>query len=163
MRHVDDVEQGQRMAMAEVDPAAYQAVFALERYLGTSSLEPALRELVKIRASQINGCAFCLDMHQRDARAQGESQRRLDVLIAWHEVAGVFSDRERAALALTEAVTRIGDGGVSDELWRRVRSCFTEPETAQLIMAIATINLWNRIAITTRAQPPAEQPADRLV
>jgi AhpD family alkylhydroperoxidase len=92
----------QRLSVGEVDPAAYQAVLGLERYVGTTALERPLRELVKIRASQLNACAFCLDMHHQDARAAGEDQRRLDVLSAWREAPEVYTARERAALALTE-------------------------------------------------------------
>jgi len=121
---------------------------------GTGGLEPALLELVRIRASQINGCAFCLDMHHRDARDHGENQRRLDVLAAWHEVPGLYSDRERAALALTEAVTRIADAGVPDKIWSEAAKLFSDAEIVRLLMAIAVINVWNRLAISTRQQPP---------
>ncbi len=147
------MSEGQRLAAAEVEPAAYQAVYAMEKYVRSSGLEPALLELVKIRASQINGCAFCLDMHHREARDLGESATRLDVLSAWAEVAGLYTDRERAALALTEAVTRISEGGVDDDLWAQVRLLFSDNEIVQLTMAIATINVWNRLSVTTRAQP----------
>ncbi|MBL7496293.1 carboxymuconolactone decarboxylase family protein [Frankia sp. CNm7] len=145
--------KGQRLSPGEIDPAAYKAVLGMESYVRRSGLEPGLYELIKIRASQINGCAFCLDMHYRDAREQGESQLRLDVLRAWHEVDGLFSEREQAALALTEAVTLISQGGVSDALWDRVRASFSEEEIVKLLTAISTINVWNRLAISTRMQP----------
>lgn len=140
------------MSMNEVFPEAYQPVLELEKVNRSGPLERSLYELVKIRASQINGCAYCLNMHNRDARKGGESQQRLDVLRAWREVE-LFSDRERAALALTEAVTLISYDGVSDEVWADVRAQFNENETAALIVAIATINIWNRFAISTRQQP----------
>lgn len=144
------------MTLSEHFPRAYQAVIGLEKANHGGPIEPPLYELIKIRASQINGCAFCLNMHLRDARAAGESQQRLDVLRAWREV-DLFTERERAALAMTEAVTLISVDGVPDEVWATVRSQFSEDETAALIVAIATINMWNRFAIATRQQPePAE-------
>lgn len=154
--------QGQRLSINDVDASAYGAVQGIEQYSRDSDsggLEPTLLELVKIRASQINGCAFCLDMHHRDAREHGEPQRRLDVLAGWHEVPRLFSDREQAALALTEAVTRIADGGVPDEVWDAAAKQFTEPELVRLLMAIAAINVWNRLAVSTRQQPT--EPTDK--
>ncbi|MGH3508701.1 MAG: carboxymuconolactone decarboxylase family protein [Nocardioidaceae bacterium] len=144
----------ERLSIAQVDPAANQAVLAMEQYVRAGDLEPALLELVRIRASQINGCAFCLDMHQRDARANGEDQRRLHVLPGWHEVSDLFTSRERAAMLLTETVTRIADGGVPDDVWDQVSKEFNEAETVRLLMAIATINVWNRLAVSTHQQPP---------
>ena len=140
-------------------PAPTAAVQGIEQYArggdsDSGSLEPALLELVRIRASQINGCAFCLDMHHRDAREHGENQRRLDVLSAWHEVPSLYSDREQAALALTEAVTRIADGGVPDDIWDEAAKLFSDAEIVRLLMAIAVINVWNRLAVSTRQQPP---------
>lgn len=144
----------QRLALGEVSPKAEHAVLGMESYVRSSGLDPGLYELVKIRASQINGCAFCLDMHNRDARKRGESQQRLDVVSAWREVPTWFSARERAALAFTEAVTRISDDGVSDEVWEAAAAQFSEDDLAALLMAVATINVWNRIAVTTHQQPP---------
>lgn len=143
----------QRLDVHAVDPAAQRAVFGMEKYVRESGLDPRLYELVKIRASQLNGCAFCLDMHTRDARGLGEQQRRLDVLSAWREAPDLFTGRERAALALTEQVTRI-EGGVDDEVWGAVTEHFEEPEVVQLLMAIATINVWNRLAVTTHQSLP---------
>ncbi len=143
----------QRVVISEAFPAAYAAVLGLEKANRAGPLEPPLYELIKIRASQINGCAFCLNMHLRDARTGGESQQRLDVLSAWREVDGMFTARERAALAMTEAVTLISQDGVPDEVWDATRAEFDESETAALIAAIATINVWNRFAISTRQQP----------
>ncbi len=141
------------MNASEVFPEAYRAVLGMEKVNRSGPIEAPLYELVKIRASQINGCAFCLNMHLRDARAAGESQQRLDVLRAWREVDGLYTDRERAAMALTEAVTLISQDGVPDDVWEDVREHFDERETAALLMAIATINVWNRLAISTRQQP----------
>lgn len=144
----------QRLAIADIDPHAYQAVLGMEQYARGGDLEPALLELVKIRASQINGCAFCLDMHLRDARERGEDQRRLDVLPGWHEVRGLYSTREQAALSLTEAITRIADNGVPDDVWEAASAHFSDAELVRLLVAIATINVWNRLAVSTRQQPP---------
>jgi AhpD family alkylhydroperoxidase len=112
----------QRLSVHDVDRPAYEAVLDMERYVRSSGLPKALYELVKIRASQINGCAYCLEMHNRDARAGGEDQRRLDVLSAWREAPQLFTEQEQAALAVTEAVTLIGNGGVPDETWERVEA-----------------------------------------
>jgi AhpD family alkylhydroperoxidase len=144
---------GQRLAIADVDPGAYQAVLGMEAYVRAGKLEAGLLELVKIRASQINGCAFCLEMHNREARERGEAQRRLDVLAGWREAPGLFTERERAALALTEVVTMIADAGVPDEIWDLISKQFTEQEIVHLLMAVATINVWNRLAVSTRQQP----------
>ena len=143
-----------RLSVRDIDPTANEAVLALERYVRTSDLERALLELIKIRASQLNGCAFCLDMHLRDARAAGEDQRRLDVVSAWREAPQLYSARERAALALTEAVTLVSRDGVPDEVWAEAQAHFKELETVQLLMAIATINVWNRLAVTTHQDLP---------
>jgi AhpD family alkylhydroperoxidase len=144
----------QRLDIHRVDPKAHQAVFAMERYLRDSGLDGGLGQLIKIRASQLNGCAFCLDMHLTDARKDGEDQRRLDVLSAWREAPGLFTERERSALAFTEAVTRIGDAGVPDGVWADVAAQFDEAEIVQLLMAVATINVWNRLAVATHQQLP---------
>jgi AhpD family alkylhydroperoxidase len=144
----------ERLSVRAIDPAAYESVLGLEHYVGTTALERTLRELIKIRASQLNGRAFCLDMHHRDARAAGKDQRRLDVLTAWREARELYTARERAALALTEAVTLIDRDGVPDEIWADARQHFDEAETVQLLMVIATINVWNRLAVSTHQQLP---------
>jgi AhpD family alkylhydroperoxidase len=123
----------------------------------SSGLDQRLYELVKIRASQINGCAYCLDMHSRDARAAGEDQRRLDVLSAWREAPSLFTDQERAAFALTEAVTLIDKAGVPDDVWTAVTNAFKNDEIVHLLMAISTINVWNRLAISTHQALPDAQ------
>jgi len=144
-----------RLVLADVDPSAYAAVRGLERYVRSGGLEPALLELVRIRASQLNGCAFCLDMHHRDARAAGEDQRRLDVLSAWREVPDLFTAREAAALALTEAATRLSEEGVPDPVWDDAAQHFDENQLVHLLLAIATINVWNRLAVSVHQELPA--------
>jgi AhpD family alkylhydroperoxidase len=144
----------QRLSVNDIDPTAYQAVLAMERYVRNSGLDTPLYELIKIRASQLNGCAFCLDMHHRDARAGGEDQRRLDVLSAWREAPELYTPRERTALAITEAVTLIGQGGVPDEVWSQATRHFDDAGMVQLLMAVATINVWNRLAVSTHQQLP---------
>lgn len=144
----------QRLDIGAVDPKAHQAVAALEGYVRGSGLDHQLYELLKIRASQLNGCAYCLDMHHRDARAEGEDQRRLDVLSAWREAPDLFTARERAALAFTEVVTRIGDAGVPDPVWNDVAAHFGESEIVALLMAVVAINAWNRLAIATHQALP---------
>jgi AhpD family alkylhydroperoxidase len=145
----------ERLSIHEIDPTAHEAVLGMERYVRNGQLEPALLDLVKIRASQLNGCAYCLDMHNREAREHGEAQRRLDVVAGWQEAPGFFTDREQAALALTEAVTLIAGHGVPDDVWAEVSARYSEKETVQLLMAISAINVWNRLAVSTHQQPPA--------
>lgn len=144
-----------RMNYRSANPQAFQAMIKLEDYVQECGLEKGLMELIKIRASQINGCAFCLDMHTKDARKLGETEQRIYLLSAWREAA-FYTDAERAALALTEAVTTISVGGVSDELYEEVRKHFDEKQFVSLIMAINVINAWNRLAITTGMTAPAE-------
>jgi len=141
-----------RMDIAELAPKAYAAMSRLSREACAPGLEPALLELVRLRASQINGCAFCLDMHAKDAIAGGESELRLHLLPAWRE-ASCYSDRERAALELTEAVTRVATDGVADDVWARAAKLFPPEELAGVVWAATAINAWNRIAIATRMEP----------
>jgi len=141
-----------RINIMETEPAAYQAMYALEKYMQTTQLSDTEKELIKIRASQINGCAFCLNMHTRDARKYGETEQRIYLLNAWRETK-LFTGEERAILALTEEVTLIGGHGVSDATYQTAEKLFGEKRLAQIIMAIVTINAWNRIAITTQLQP----------
>ncbi len=141
-------------------PNGYSAMVALERYVQNCGLEHSLLDLVKLRASQVNGCAFCIDMHWKDARDAGESEERLYMLNAWPE-SPLYSDRERAALALTEAVTLVSQTHVPDEVFAQARSHFSESEVVNLTLAIATINSWNRLAITFRAEPGKYQPVRR--
>ena len=147
----------ERINYAKVTPEGYRAMSGLERYVRGSSLEPSLLELVKLRASQINGCAYCIDMHWKDARARGESEQRLYGLMAWRE-SPYYTERERAALAWTEAVTLIADSHVPDELYEEVRQSFTETELVNLTFALVAINGWNRLAISLRTEPGTYQP-----
>jgi AhpD family alkylhydroperoxidase len=147
-----------RIDYAKVDPEAAKPLYALEAYLRHSGLEPSLRELVKMRASQINGCAYCIDMHSKDARAAGETEQRLYALDAWRETP-FYTDRERAALAWTEAVTRVSEGHVPDDVYELARQQFSEKELVSLTLAVAAIHTWNRLAISFRAVPGAYQPA----
>ena len=146
-----------RISYAQADPKAIQLLLAVEGHISTSSLEPKLLHLVKMRASQINGCAFCLDMHSKDARADGETEQRLYSLDAWEE-APYYNDRERAALEWTEAVTLLTDGHAPDSTYERVRAQFSEPEIAALTLAIAMINSWNRLNVALRTEAGGYRP-----
>jgi AhpD family alkylhydroperoxidase len=149
-----------RLNYAKVAPKAFQAMYQLESYVRNCGLEASLLELVKIRASQINGCAFCLDMHTKDARAAGESEQHIYLLSAWRE-APFYSERERAALEWTEAITLIADNHVPDEIYESVKAHFSEEELVNLTLAINTINSWNRLSIAFRALPGTYQPAHK--
>ncbi len=147
----------QRMSIHDVDPNAYTAVLGLQKYVNSGSLGAALTAIVDIRASQINHCAWCLDMHTAEAREAGVPQRKIDLIAAWHEAPELFDAREQAALALTEQVTLIADG-VSDAVWQRVSEQFDEQEIVELIMTISVINVWNRMNVTARTALP-DRPA----
>jgi AhpD family alkylhydroperoxidase len=146
-----------RLDFTKVAPDAYRARSGLETYVSNCGLEPSLLELVKFRTSQINGCAYCLDMHSKDARANGESEQRLYALSAWRETP-FFTDRERAALEWAEAVTLISENHAPDEVYDQVRQRFTEKELVALTTAVVAINGWNRLCISFRAVPGAYQP-----
>jgi AhpD family alkylhydroperoxidase len=147
-----------RIHYAKAAPGVYDAMDALDRYLGQCGLEKTLLFLVYLRASQLNGCAYCLDMHWKDLRAAGEGEQRLYSLDAWRECA-YYTDRERAALEWTEAVTRIADGHAPDAVYESVRRQFGEREVADLTLAIVAINGWNRLSIAGRLVPGTHQPA----
>ncbi len=147
-----------RLNYPKAAPGAYKAMSGLENYLADCGLEPALKELVKMRASQINGCAYCIDMHSQDARAQGETEQRLYALSAWRETP-FFSERERAALLWTEKLTLISNDHVPDDVYEQVRQHFTDKELVDLTLAVATINAWNRLAISFRSVPGRYKPA----
>lgn len=149
-----------RMNPYKAAPAAYKPLIELQAYTDQCGLEPSLLELVKTRASQINGCAFCLEMHTREARAAGESEARLYLLNAWHE-SPLYTDRERAALAWTEAVTLVSETGVPDEAWKAVSAAFSEAEIANLTVAIGMINVWNRLAVSFRSLHPVTEEQQR--
>ncbi|MBX6379159.1 MAG: carboxymuconolactone decarboxylase family protein [Thermoflavifilum aggregans] len=142
----------QRIDLPALAPEAYEAMRGLEAYIRQSGLDRRLYELIKIRASQINGCVFCLNMHTREARALGETEQRIYALNAWQE-APYYTEKERAALALTEAITLVADTRVPDEVFEAARQHFDEKELAALIIGITTINAWNRLAITARVPP----------
>ena len=146
-----------RIEYERVAPRALEVMRGLETYARQSGLERSLLELVKTRASQINGCAYCIDMHTQDARANGESEQRLYALSAWRETP-FFTDRERAALAWTEAVTRVADTHIPDEAYDVARQQFSEKELVDLTLAIVAINGWNRLAIAFRTVPGSYQP-----
>ena len=146
-----------RIDYTKVGSGALRAMYGLEKYLAESSIEKPLRELIKVRASQINGCAYCVDMHWKDARAGGETEQRLYGLVAWRE-APYYSERERAALAWTEELTLIAEHHVSDKLYEQTRRQFSEQELVDLTLAVVTINAWNRIAISFRSEAGSYQP-----
>ncbi|MEI2692230.1 MAG: carboxymuconolactone decarboxylase family protein [Anaerolineae bacterium] len=150
----------QRLDYKEHAPEGFKALLKLEHYIHHSGLEGSLLELVKTRASQINHCAWCLDMHTKDARAAGESEQRLYLLPAWRE-APFYSQRERAALAWTEAVTLVAQDEFSDELYAEMRRHFSEKELVDLTLAIVAINGWNRLNVPFRTTVGAYQPAAR--
>ena len=139
-------------------PGTYKAMYGLEQYLHGCGLEESLLHLVRLRASQVNGCAYCLDMHWKDLRAAGEQEQRLYSLDAWRECP-YYTERERAALAWTEAVTLVAGGHVPDSVYEEVRPHFDDKELANLTFAVATINAWNRLAIAARVEPGTYQPA----
>lgn len=146
-----------RLNAQQLAPEAPSGLLAVEKYLSKCGLERSLHELVKIRASQINGCAYCLDMHTKDARAKGETEQRIYALNAWRETP-FYTDRERVALEWTEAVTQISHGGPSDQLFAAAREHFSDKELVDLTWAIAAINAWNRMAISFRAVPGTYKP-----
>ncbi|HEY2692295.1 MAG TPA: carboxymuconolactone decarboxylase family protein [Streptosporangiaceae bacterium] len=139
------------MDLKSLAPRVYKAMLALDAAAG-EGLEPPLKELVRVRASQLNGCVYCIDMHSTDARTGGESEQRLYALPAWPE-APYFTERERAALALTDAVTLLSETHVPDDVYDLAAKHFDQPELAQLISLILTINAWNRIGVTCRLEP----------
>ena len=139
-------------------PDIYERVLALSQLAAKAGLEKDLLELVKIRASQINGCAFCLDMHWKDAIAAGERPERLYLLSAWRESRNLYSDEERAALALCEALTLVTERGVPDDVWETARAAFGDEGVAQLVFAIAAINVWNRLNVAVGTEPGHYQP-----
>jgi AhpD family alkylhydroperoxidase len=147
-----------RIDLTKISPAAYKAMAGLEGFVKASVLERPLLELVRMRASQINGCAYCLDMHSKDARAAGETEQRLYELNAWRETP-FYNERERAALAWTEALTLVHQTHAPDDVYEEVRKRFTEEEVVSLTAAIVSINSWNRLAIGFRAVPGSYQPA----
>jgi AhpD family alkylhydroperoxidase len=151
-----------RLNYAKAAPGVYDAMDALDQYLGTCGLDRSLMYLVQLRASQINGCAYCVDMHWKDLRALGEAEQRLYSLSVWRECP-YYSDRERAALAWAEAVTLIDHDRVPDAVYEQARSQLSEKELSDLTLAVATINAWNRLSIAARLVPGSYQPASAAV
>ncbi len=149
----------QRLNYKNAAPKGFEAMLALEGHVRASGLEHALLELVKTRVSQINGCAFCLDMHTKDARAAGESEQRLYMLSAWREAGRMYTPRERAALGWAEAVTTLPHHEVNDEIYREARQHFDEKALVDLTLAVVAINGWNRLSIAFRTEAGTYQPA----
>ena len=141
-----------RVNINETEPQAFKAMYALEGYLATAQLSKKHKELIKIRTSQINGCAFCIDMHTKDALKNGETNQRIFLLNAWRET-DLFTDEEKVILSITEEVTLIHNRGLSHETYKKAEQIFSKNVIAQIIMAVATINAWNRIAISTQLEP----------
>ena len=141
-----------RVNINETEPQAFKAMYALEGYLATAQLPKTHKELIKIRASQINGCAFCIDMHTKDALKNGETQQRIFLLNAWRET-DLFTDEEKVILSMTEEITLLHQHGLSAETYKKAEQYFDKNGIAQIIMAIATINTWNRIAVSTQLEP----------
>lgn len=151
-----------RLNYGAADPKAMKAMLGLEEYASQAGIERSLYELVKTRASQINGCAYCLDMHTKDARHAGETEQRLYCLPAWRETS-FYTERERAALEWTEVVTLIAQNHISDELYNSVKKYFTDQEMVALTMAIIAINGWNRLAISFKTEVGTYKPGSHTV
>jgi AhpD family alkylhydroperoxidase len=149
-----------RLVYRKAAPGVYKAMLDLENYVNECGLEQPLLDLIRLRASQINGCAYCIDMHAKDLRAAGENEQRLYALDAWRETP-FYSERERAALAWTEAVTLVTAGHVPDDVFAQAREQFSEAELANLTLAVVAINGWNRLSISFRTVPGTYQPAQR--
>jgi len=143
-----------RINFNDVQPSAYDAMDALDKFLDDSTIDRLHREFIKIRASQINGCAYCVDSHSHDALRLGESLQKVLLISAWREAKDVFSEEERLLFRMTEEITLIHQHGLSDEAYQQAIQVFGEEKTAQIIMAIVTINAWNRIGVATELRPP---------
>lgn len=141
-----------RINIHTVAPLAYKAMLGLESYLAQVEISKTIKELVKIRASQINNCAYCLAMHTKDALKYGESAERIFILSAWHEAETFFTEEEKVALKMTEEITQISQQGLSNETYKRALKVFTEKQISEIIITVVTINAWNRIAVSTHLQ-----------
>jgi AhpD family alkylhydroperoxidase len=146
----------QRISIKELEPEAYKAMFGLEKYLSTTGIKPHLKELIKIRASQINGCAYCIQTHTTDARKLGETEQRIYALSAWKE-SPLFNGEEKTLLAMTDEITMISEKGLSEETFNQAKKIMSENMIAQVIMLIGTINVWNRIAVSTHLFHPVNK------
>jgi AhpD family alkylhydroperoxidase len=143
-----------RINFNDVQPGAYDAMDALDKFVAETSIDKLHREFIKIRASQLNGCAYCVDSHSHDALKLGESLQKILLISAWREAKNIFSEEERLLMRMTEEITLIHQHGLSDEVYQRAIQLFGEEKTAQIIMAIITINAWNRIGVATELRPP---------
>ena len=141
-----------RININSAEPMALKAMMALENYLAQTSIPKTVKELIKIRASQINGCAYCIDMHTKDALKNGETDQRIFLLNAWRETDTIFTEEEKTVLAITEEVTLIHQHGLSDVAYQNAQQFFSENQSAQIVMAVVTINAWNRIAVSSHLQ-----------
>src|SRR5690606_29204732 len=141
-----------RVNINQVEPQAYKAMLALEGYLAKANISKTLKELIKIRASQINNCAYCIDMHTKDALKYGETNQRIFLVSAWKEATKFFTEEEQTVLAMTEEITLIHQNGLSKDTYQKAARFFTETQITQIIMAIVTINAWNRIAVSTHQE-----------
>lgn len=141
-----------RINIQQLAPEGYKAIIGLEKYLATTKITTKHKDLIKIRASQINGCAFCIDMHTRDARKNGETEQRIYLLNAWRETTHLYTEEERCILAITEEITLISQRGLTEETYAKAAELFDSDHIAQLIMAVITINAWNRVGISTHMQ-----------
>jgi AhpD family alkylhydroperoxidase len=142
-----------RLKMGKVSPAAYRAIDSLDQYVGQSSVPSIMQELIRIRASQINGCAYCVHAHTQDALKAGEKEQRVNLVAVWKEAGNVFTEEEQAVLAMTEEITLIHRHGLSAEVYEKSISLFGEQQTAEIIMVIITINVWNRIGVGLKMEP----------
>lgn len=142
-----------RFLMGKTEPAAYKAMDALDNYIGKTSIPMLQQELIRIRASQLNGCAYCVNQHTSDARKQGETDQRMHLISVWREAGSAFSEEERLLLAITEEITLIHQHGLSEELYAKSMEVFGKEKTAQIIMTIIGINAWNRIGVSLKMEP----------
>ena len=142
-----------RFKMGNVQPKAYEAMDALDSYIENTSIPAAYKELIRIRASQINGCAYCVNQHTRDARKIGESEQKINLISVWHEARNVFTEEEQIVLEITEQVTLIHQHGLRDDLYQRSIAIFGETATAEIMMNVITINAWNRIGVGLKMEP----------
>jgi AhpD family alkylhydroperoxidase len=145
----------ERFIMGKVLPDVYKALATLDGFTRSSSIPPLQREMIKVRASQINGCAYCVDLHTKEARKLGETEQRIYLLSVWREAPGIFNEEEQLLLEMTEEITLIHKHGLSDRLYQKANDIWGEQRTAQVMMAIILINSWNRIGVGTNLQPGA--------
>ncbi len=143
-----------RLNMAKAQPEAYRVMGAVDKYVGTTGIDNLHLQMIKIRASQINGCAWCVNIHTHDARQAGETEQRIYLMSVWKEAGAVFTEEEQLLLGMTEEITLIHTHGLSDDLYNKAIALWSEEKTAQVIMAIVTINAWNRIGVALNMHPP---------